>query len=82
MTSSYDLKIKFAFDDGIASPLTVTLPNPASFSVVKAGMSTIENLAVNNNIITTPTNPGTDFVQKVSDVTVVAKTETNLDWRS
>lgn len=82
MTSSYDLKIKFSFGPNVAPDFTVTLPNPASLSVVKAGMSTIENLAVNNNIITTPTNAGTNFVKEVSDVTIVARTETNLDWRS
>lgn len=81
-TESYDLKIKFAFGDGIAPPLTVTLPNPAGVSVVKAGMSTIENLAVDNNIITTPTNPGEYFVEKVSEASIITRTETTLDWRS
>lgn len=81
LTSVQEVKFSFKFADEDDAAQWITFPNPKpTMADIKSGLSSIENLAVNNNLLI-----GKSFksnVVEMNDVKVIYKTETSLDWRS
>lgn len=79
ITSQYDVKFGFEFSDESDPAEWITFPNPEALSVVRAGASLVENLAVDNNLLIGATYKSA--VTKLKDVKIVVKTDTSVDWR-
>lgn len=79
IASSFDIKIGYKFSDEDDPTQWITFPDPKNLTAVKGGLSNIENLAVDNNLLI-----GSKFksaVEKIGEVKTVAKTDTTVDWR-
>jgi len=81
ISSSFDLKIAYAFGDEDDPAQWITMPNPnLNTSEVKSKLANIESLAVDNKLLI-----GSRFkseIKKMSQARIVSKTDTTLDWRS
>ena len=79
ISSVYDIKFGWTFADDASKKYSFTFPNPKNVTAVKAGLSTIENIALQNNLLIG--NYG-DSVKALDDVEIVVKNTTKLnDWR-
>lgn len=80
-TSNIDLKIGYTFNSADDPTQWITLPNPLpQIAQIKTVLPTIENLAVQNNLLLGSRTKSN--VKELSEAKVIAKSETGLDWRS
>ena len=79
--SNVDLKIGYSFNSADDPTQWITLPNPLpQTSQIKNILPTIENLAVQNNLLLGSRTKSN--VKEIAEAKVIAKSETGLDWRS